>query len=93
MLTAGPAWMLDPLSGDHFTGETATLAAVAGYPNVTVPADFYFGMPMGISFTGPAWTDAKLLAFAADFEAKTKARRMPEFLPTAALETDPPSGR
>jgi amidase len=86
MLTAGPAWLIDPVSGDHFTGETSTLAAVAGYPNVTVPAAFVYGLPVGISFVGRAWSEARLLALAADFEARTKARRMPEFRATVEPE-------
>jgi amidase len=84
-LTAGPAWLIDALNGDHFTGETSTLAAVAGYPSVTVPAGNDFGLPIGISFFGRAWTDVHLLAFAADFENRMRARSEPEFRPTADL--------
>jgi amidase len=84
-LTAGPAWMVDPVNGDAYTGGSSSPAAVAGYPSVTVPAGEYHGLPVGISFYGAAWTEARLLALAADFEAATKARRAPQFLPTGSV--------
>jgi len=52
---------------------------------VTVPATEMAGLPVGVSFVGRAWSDARLLALAADFEAHTRARRAPEFRPTAAV--------
>ncbi|MDQ5979783.1 MAG: amidase [Verrucomicrobiota bacterium] len=82
-LSNGPAWLIDPVNGDAYTGGSSSPAAVAGYPSVTVPAGDWRGLPVGISFTGAAWTEAKLLAYAAEFEAATKARRAPQFLPTA----------
>ncbi len=82
MLTRGPAHLTDPINGDASSGGSASLAAVAGYPSVTVPATHVFGMPVGLSFVGRAWSEAKLLALAADFEAKVQARREPKFLPT-----------
>ena len=85
MLTAGPAWLIDPVNGDHFLGETSTLAAVAGYPSITVPAGGDFGLPVGLSFVGRAWSEARLLALAADFEARLPARRAPRFAPTVDL--------
>ncbi|HWA27925.1 MAG TPA: amidase [Lacunisphaera sp.] len=85
-LTNGPAWLIDPAIGDAYTGGSSSPAAVAGYPSVTVPAGDWRGLPVGISFYGAAWTEAKLIAFAADFEAATKARREPEFLPTAKVK-------
>jgi amidase len=78
-LTAGPTWMVDPVNGDAYTGGSSSPAAVAGYPSVTVPAGQYHGLPVGLSFYGAAWSDAKLLALAADFEAVTQARREPTF--------------
>ena len=63
----------------------ASLAAIAGYPSVTVPAAHVFGLPIGLSFVGRAWSDPRLLALAADFEAHTQARRAPEFLATAKI--------
>ena len=86
MFTRGVATLIDPLNGEGGSGSSSTLAAVAGYPSVTVPAAQFFGLPVGLSFTGRAWSDAKLLALAADFEAATKARREPQFLPTVNLK-------
>jgi amidase len=85
-LTGGPAWLIDPVNGDTFTGGSSTPAAVAGYPSVTVPAAQVFGLPVGLSFIGPAWTDGRLLALAADFEAHTQARREPQFPSTVKLD-------
>jgi len=81
-LTNGPAWLIDPVNGDSYTGGSSSLAAVAGYPSVTVPAGHVMGLPVGISFTGTAWSEARLLQLAADFERRTAARRPPEFLPS-----------
>src|SRR6202171_14979 len=83
--TGGPAWTTDWVNGDHFTGGYSTASAVAGYPHVTVPAGLVFGMPVGISFFGRAWSEATLIKFAFAFEQATKARRAPQFLPTAKL--------
>ncbi len=85
-ITNGVAWITDPLNGDHYTGGSSTLPAVAGYPSVTVPATQIFGLPVGILFFGRAWSDGRLLALAADFEAHTHARRAPEFRSTILLE-------
>ncbi|MBA3850094.1 MAG: amidase [Opitutus sp.] len=85
MITRGPAALTDHVLGEGSAGGSSTLAAVAGYPAVTVPAMQMFGLPVGLSLVGRAWSDARLLALAADFEAQTKARRVPEFLPTAAV--------
>jgi amidase len=84
--TMGPAGVTDPLFGDRFMGGSSTAAAVAGYPSVTVPAGFVFGMPVGLSFFGRAWTEPKLLALAYAFEQATKARKSPQFLPTVDLK-------
>jgi amidase len=78
-LTAGPAWMIDPVNGDAYTGGSSSPAAVAGYPSVTVPVGEYRGLPIGLSFYSTAWTEARLLAFAAELEAAMQARRTPEF--------------
>jgi len=82
-LTAGPAWLVDHIGGDAGAGGSSSLAAAAGYPNVTVPAAQVFGLPVGLSFFGRAWSEAKLIALAADFEAHTRARAEPRFLPAA----------
>jgi amidase len=87
--TAGPSCITDLLNGDHFTGGSSNAAAVAGYPNINVPAGFLGGMPVGISFFGRAWSEPTLIKLAYAFEQTVKARKPPEFLPTLELN---PSG-
>ncbi|GAB2652319.1 amidase [Arenimonas aestuarii] len=82
--TTGPAWPTDPVLGDHFTGAGYGVAAVAGTPSVTVPMGDVHGLPLGLSFMGPAWSEAQLLAMAYAFEQATRARRPPAFTPTLA---------
>ena len=83
--TAGPSWLTDLVSGDHDTGGSSNAAAVAGYPDITVPMGFVFGMPVGISFFGRAWSEPTLLKLAYSFEQATKVRKPPQFLPTVKL--------
>ncbi len=78
--TGGPAWTTDLVNGDHYSGGSSTLAAVAGYPNVTVPAGDVQGLPVGISFFAGAWSEPVLLNIACAFEQATKFRRKPGFL-------------
>ena len=80
--TAGPAWLIDWVTGDHDTGGCSTPAAVAGYPHITVPAGLVHGLPVGMSFFGAAWSEPVLLRLAYGFEKTTKARRPPRMLKT-----------
>ena len=80
--TAGPAWLTDLINGDHAAGGSSNAAAVAGYPNINVTAGFIFGLPVGISFFGRAWSEPTLIRIAYSFEQTTKARQAPRFLPT-----------
>src|SRR5436853_4376896 len=79
--TGGPSWKTDLLNGDHFTGGFSTPTAVAGYPHITVPAGFIYGLPVGISFAGCAWSEPTLIKLAYAYEQATKHRRAPQFLP------------
>lgn len=75
----GPAWMIDPVNGDNFGIGSSSLAAVSGYPSITVPAGYVAGLPIGLSFMGKAWSEKQLIEVAYAFEETTKARHAPEF--------------
>ena len=77
--TNGPAWMTDHVNGDSFHVGSSSLAAVSGYPNITVPAGFIAGLPVGVSFIGPANSEKALIEMAYAFEQARNARRPPEF--------------
>ena len=83
--TGGPAWLTDLANGDHAVGGSSNAAAVAGYPNINVPAGWIFGLPVGISFFGRAWSEPTLLKIAYGFEQTVKARKAPEFLPSIKI--------
>jgi amidase len=82
--TDNPAWATDLLYGDHFIFGSSSLAAAEGYPIVQVPAGVVFGIPLGISFFGTAFSEPTLIKLASGFEAVTRARakNLPTFAPT-----------
>ncbi len=79
--TTGPAWPTDLANGDHYDGSAATLPAIAGYPHLTVPMGQMDGLPVGLSFIGPAWSEASLLAMGFAYEQRSRARRPPALPP------------
>lgn len=87
--TGGPAWLTDLVNGDGGTATApgpSTVAAVAGYPHITVPMGFDRGLPVGISFFGRAWSEATLLNIAYGYEQATHHRRKPAFAASAQSE-------
>jgi amidase len=76
--TNGPAWLTDHVNGDSFHVGSSSFAAVSGYPNVTVPAGFISGLPVGVSFIGQAFSEKSLIEIAYAFEQATSVRRPPE---------------
>jgi amidase len=85
--TSGPACMTDLVNGDHWLGGSSSPAAIAGYPSITLPAGAIFGLPVGLSFFGRAWSEPTLLKIAYAFEQATKFRQPPKFLPTIDFQT------
>lgn len=83
--TGSPPWTIDLVNGDHFTGGSSSPAAVSGYPSLTVPAGYVFGLPVGLSFIGGPYSEGVLIRLAHAFEVATRVRRPPRFLPTADL--------
>jgi amidase len=84
--TGGPAWLTDLANGDHAAGGSSNAAAVAGYPNINVPAGSVFGLPVGISFFGRPWSEPVLLKIAHGFENMVKARVVPRFAVSSTTE-------
>jgi amidase len=83
-LTANPAWLTDYVLGDHSVFGTSRPGAVSGWPTITVPFGYVCGLPVGVSFLGPRWSEPRLLALAYAFEQATHSRRAPGLLPTIA---------
>ncbi|HEV3076583.1 MAG TPA: amidase family protein [Thermoanaerobaculia bacterium] len=83
--TGGTPWLIDLVNGDAPSGGSSTPAAVAGYPSITVPAGQVFGLPVGLSFIGAAWSEPTLIRLAYAFEQATRHRLPPRFQPTAEL--------
>ncbi len=82
--TGAPAWLIDTIDGDHDMGSAGTLPAVAGYPHLTVPMALVSGLPVGLSFIGPAWSEAKLLALGYSFEQANHLTLRPGYHPSLA---------
>jgi amidase len=86
--TGGPAWLIDLVNGDSGTASApapSSVAAVAGCPHITVPAGYFRGLPVGVSFIGRAWSEPTLIRIAYAYEQATRHRRPPTFSPTADL--------
>ena len=91
--TASPAWKTDLVNGDHFLGASSGPAAIAGYPLISVPAGFAFGLPVGTTFMGTAFSEPTVIKLAYGFAQTTKARRTPSFLPTSLVPPRLSGGR
>ena len=85
--TSSPPTLIDLVNGDYGVNGSSTIPAVAGYPDITVPAGYDFGLPVGISFFGRAWSEPTLIRIAYAYEQATRHRKPPRFLPTADLTT------
>jgi amidase len=91
--TGGPPWTTDLVNGDHFGGSSSSPAAVAGYPSISVPMGQVFGLPVGLSFIGMAWSEGKLITLAYAYEQASKARKPPTFRPTVDGQRSPDNER
>ena len=85
--TGNPAWPIDLVNGDHFLGGSSTPAAVAGFPHVTVPAGYVFGLPVGLSFIGAPWSEGTLVKLAYAYEQATTLRQPPKFPATVRVSS------
>ncbi len=82
--SGSPAWLIDHVLGDHYVGGNTSPAAISGYPSITVPMGAISGLPVGMSFTGPAWSEERLIGVAFAFERATAHRTSPTFRTTIA---------
>jgi len=80
--TGSPAWKTDLINGDHFMGGSSSLAAISGYPAITVPMGFVDELPVGVSFFSKAWSEPMLIEIAFGYEQSTKHRKAPKFIPS-----------
>ena len=83
-LTQNPAWLTDYVLGDHTVFGTSRPAAVAGWPAISVPFGYVSGLPVGVTFAGPRWSEPRLIALAYAFEQATGGRRAPAMLSSVA---------
>ena len=87
----GPAWLSDPVNGDQYDGPSASsLPAMAGFPHLTVPMGQVRGLPVGLSFIGPAWSEPTLLNAGDAFEAARGPLPAPTYVASVAAALDPP---
>ena len=77
--TGSPAWKTDLILGDHFVGGSSSLAAISGYPAITVPMGFVDDLPVGVTFFGRAWSEPLLIEIAYSYEQGTKHRKAPKY--------------
>ena len=91
--TDTPAWPTDLINGDHFIFGSSSAAAIVGYPIVVVPMGFSFGVPLGLSIMGAAFSEPTLIKIASGFEHAIQARQQPQFLPTLGLGAPPQTPR
>jgi amidase len=87
--TACLPWLIDWVNGDNRRGTSTAPSAVAGYPNMSVPAGSLYGLPLNVSFMGLPWHEPTLIAIAAGFEHVMQARPVPQFKATADFTIDP----
>lgn len=80
--TGSPAWKTDLLLGDHYIGGSSSLAAISGYPAISVPLGFVENLPVGITFFGRAWSEPVLIEIAYSYEQATKHRKAPKYIVT-----------
>lgn len=83
--TGQPTWPIDLINGDHFLGASSSPAAMAGYPLVTVPMGYVWGLPVGLTFMGLAWSEPTLIALGYAFEQGVQARHEPTYLNTLVV--------
>jgi amidase len=85
--TDTPAWPTDLINADHFIFGSSSAAAIVGYPIIVVPMGFSFGLPLGLSIMGTAFSEPTLIKIASGFEHASHARRQPKFLSTLPFNT------